>query len=175
MVGWHHWLNGNGFEQTQGDGERQGSPACCSSWGCKELDATQRLNDDIAGLPCRVSFRWQRSDSATHIYLFFFVFFPLVFSIFFPHRLLQDIKCRSLCYTVGPCWLSILYIVVYVCQAQAPNVFPPPLSPLGNCVFVFYVCGSFSVLYMSSFISPFLYRFHTEVISCDNYCLVYVT
>ena len=26
MVGWHHWLNGHEFEQTQEDGEGQGSP-----------------------------------------------------------------------------------------------------------------------------------------------------
>ena len=26
MVGWHHRLNGHEFEQTQGDGEKQGSP-----------------------------------------------------------------------------------------------------------------------------------------------------
>ena len=25
MVGWHHWLNGHEFEQTQGDREGQGS------------------------------------------------------------------------------------------------------------------------------------------------------
>ena len=33
MVGWHHRLNGHEFEQTQGDGEGQGSLACCSRWG----------------------------------------------------------------------------------------------------------------------------------------------
>ena len=44
MVGWHHWLNGHEFEQTQGDGEGQGSLACCSPWSCKELDMTERLN-----------------------------------------------------------------------------------------------------------------------------------
>ena len=34
MVGWHHRLNGlNEFEQTPGDGEGQGSLACCSPWG----------------------------------------------------------------------------------------------------------------------------------------------
>ena len=33
MVGWHHWLNGDGFKQTPGDSEEQGSLACCSSWG----------------------------------------------------------------------------------------------------------------------------------------------
>ena len=38
MVGWHHQLNGHEFEQAPGDGERQGSLVCCSSWGCKELD-----------------------------------------------------------------------------------------------------------------------------------------
>ena len=40
MVGWHHWLNGDEFEQAPGDDEGQGSLACCSSWGCKELDVT---------------------------------------------------------------------------------------------------------------------------------------
>ena len=44
MVGWHHQLNGHVFEQGLGDGEVQGSLACCSSWGCKELDTTERLN-----------------------------------------------------------------------------------------------------------------------------------
>ena len=38
MVGWHHRLNGLGFEQTLGDGEGQGSLACCSPWGHRELD-----------------------------------------------------------------------------------------------------------------------------------------
>ena len=40
MVGWHHGLNGHEFEQTLVDGEGQGSWACCSSWGHKELDMT---------------------------------------------------------------------------------------------------------------------------------------
>ena len=44
MVGWHHRLNGHGFEQASGYGEGQGSLACCSSWGCKELDTTDLLN-----------------------------------------------------------------------------------------------------------------------------------
>ena len=30
MVGWHHWLNRHESEQTPGDGEGQGSLACCS-------------------------------------------------------------------------------------------------------------------------------------------------
>ena len=47
MVGWHHRLKGCEFEQTPGDGEGQGSLVCCSPWGCKELDTTERLNNDI--------------------------------------------------------------------------------------------------------------------------------
>ena len=57
MVGWHHQLNGHKFEQTLGDGEGQGSLACCSPWDCKELDMTERLNsNNNNGLPwCRES------------------------------------------------------------------------------------------------------------------------
>ena len=40
IVGWHHWLNGQEFEHALG----QGRLACCSPWGCKESDTTERLN-----------------------------------------------------------------------------------------------------------------------------------
>ena len=40
ILGWHHWFNGHEFEQTPGDGNGQGSLACCSSRGLKELDTT---------------------------------------------------------------------------------------------------------------------------------------
>ena len=44
MVGWHHELNGHGFKKTPGVGDGQGSLACCSPWGFKELDTTEWLN-----------------------------------------------------------------------------------------------------------------------------------
>ena len=51
MVGWHHWLNGLESEQAPGVGERQGSLACCSPWGHKELDTTEGLNwTELPGL-----------------------------------------------------------------------------------------------------------------------------
>ena len=50
MVGWHHQLNGHQFEQTPGDGERQGSLACCSPQGCNESVMTERLNSDNTSL-----------------------------------------------------------------------------------------------------------------------------
>ena len=43
-VGWHHRLNGHEFGQALGDGDGQGSLACCSPWGQKELDTMERLN-----------------------------------------------------------------------------------------------------------------------------------
>ena len=44
MAGWHHRLSGHEFEQTLGDGEGQGSLACCSPRGCRESDMTEPLN-----------------------------------------------------------------------------------------------------------------------------------
>ena len=47
MVGWHHQLNGHGFEQAPGDGDGQGSLECFSPWGGIELDTAERLNISI--------------------------------------------------------------------------------------------------------------------------------
>ena len=44
MVGWHHGLNGHEFELALGNGEGEGSLVCCSPWGHKESDTTERLN-----------------------------------------------------------------------------------------------------------------------------------
>ena len=44
MAGWHHWLDGPGFEWTPGVGDGQGGLACCDSWGRKELDTNEQLN-----------------------------------------------------------------------------------------------------------------------------------
>ena len=44
MVGWHHQLHGHGSEKYPGDGEGQGSLACCSPWGRKGSDTTERPN-----------------------------------------------------------------------------------------------------------------------------------
>ena len=46
----------------------------------------------------------QQSDSV--IYIIFH---------FFHDDLSQDIECSSLCYTVGPCCLSVLYIIALIC------------------------------------------------------------
>ena len=46
MAGWHHQLKEHEFEQALGVGKGQGSLACCSSWGCKESDTSEQLNNN---------------------------------------------------------------------------------------------------------------------------------
>ena len=43
MVGWHHQLDGCEFEQTL---RRIGKPGMLQSWGRKELDTTEQLNNN---------------------------------------------------------------------------------------------------------------------------------
>ena len=43
---WHHQCTGHEFGQTLGDGEEQGSQACCSPWGREEPDTTEDLNNN---------------------------------------------------------------------------------------------------------------------------------
>ena len=41
-------FDGQKFEQTLGDIEGWGSLACCSTWGCKELDTTEQQQSNFA-------------------------------------------------------------------------------------------------------------------------------
>ena len=72
MVGWHHWLNGHEFEQALGVGDRQGSLVCCSPWGHRELDTTERLNQTKL-LSERKNIRIKNKNPVHH----FIITFPL--------------------------------------------------------------------------------------------------
>ena len=52
----------------------------------------------------------KQSNSVIHIY----IYTHILFQIPFPYWLLQNIECSSLCYRLGPYWLSMLYIA-YQC------------------------------------------------------------
>ena len=88
----------------------------------------------------------QQSNSILHTYVCVCMHIYILFQILFHYRLLQDTEYSSVCYTVGPCCLSILYIVVFICLPQTPNLSLPLAFPFGNHKFVFCVCGSISVL-----------------------------
>ena len=59
MVGWHHQLDGQEFEQAPGIGDGQGSLACCSPWGLKESDTAEltELNWALLLTRCHGSIR----------------------------------------------------------------------------------------------------------------------
>ena len=57
----------------------------------------------------------QQSDSVMHIHV------SILFKIL-PFRLLQNVEQHSLCYTIDPCWLSVLHTVVCTCPSQTPNL-----------------------------------------------------
>ena len=61
MVGWHHQLSGHEFEKAPGVGDEQGNLACCSPWGCKELDTTEWLNE----------LEFHNKKNITHCLMFF--------------------------------------------------------------------------------------------------------
>ena len=72
----------------------------------------------------------QPSDSVIHIHV------SILFQIVFHFRLLQNIGQSSLCYTVDPCWLSILNTAVWTCQSQTLSLSPTTSFPPGNHKFI---------------------------------------
>ena len=46
-----------------------------------------------------------------YIYMYVYIY---NFQVLFHYSLLQNIEYSSLCYTVGPCWLSVYYSSVYL-------------------------------------------------------------
>ena len=59
MTGWHDRLNGHEFELTLGDGEWQRSLVCCNTWGCKESDTTEPLNNNNNKRMKRQAINWR--------------------------------------------------------------------------------------------------------------------
>ena len=79
IVVWHPQLNGHEFKQTLGDGEGQGSLACCCPWGHRESDMAEWLNYNSKeqGLPllfpfsiflCLSSHEREKSPLDFHLY-----------------------------------------------------------------------------------------------------------
>jgi len=69
MVGWHHQPNEHKFEQTPGDTEGQGSLACCSPWGCKESDMTEKLNNNT------YLYYFEKESCIFNYYIYIYIYF----------------------------------------------------------------------------------------------------
>ena len=80
----------------------------------------------------------QQSESVIYIHI------STLFQILFPYRPLQSTEQSSLCSTVSAYQLSVLYIVVYMCQSNLPiqptTTNPPPLSPLVHTFSSLHLC-----------------------------------
>ena len=74
----------------------------------------------------------QQSDSVIRIHI------SILFQILFPFRLLKNIEQSSLCYTVGPCWLSI-YLSIYLFLAALG---------LCCCMWAFSSCSEQGLLFV---------------------------
>ena len=60
-----------------------------------------------------------------------------VFQILFPFRLLQNIEESSLCCTVSPCYLFVLYVACVFVNPKLLIYSPPPPFSSGNHMVVF--------------------------------------
>ena len=79
----------------------------------------------------------QQSESATRIHIS-----PLPW-ISFPFRSPESTEQSSLCYTVCSHQLSVLYIVLYICQSQSPNPSHPLFPPWYPYICSLRLCLSF--------------------------------
>ena len=89
-----------GLERSPGEGN--GYPL---QYSCLENSMDRGASGAIVHGLQRVGYNWMTFTESRY---------PLLFQILFPYRLLQNIEQISLCCIVGPCWWSVLYILVSV-------------------------------------------------------------
>ena len=94
MVGWHHRLNRHESEQAPGDGERQGSLACCSPWGRKKSYTTEWHNKFSSQNEIKSPHMWTHTRTLPKLVFFFFLVlflrkactYEILFSAIIPLR-----------------------------------------------------------------------------------------
>ena len=153
MAGWHHRLDGRESEWTLGDGEGQGGLACCSSWGRKESDTTERLN-------------WTELNYFTILWWFLSyinknqpcVPHPEPLSHLLPHPIPQGHPSAPALSTLPHAsnldWWSISHLIIYMFQCYSLKSSHPRLLPQSPKS-VLYVCISFAVLHIGSSLPSF--------------------
>ena len=129
------WRHTSAFLPGKARGQR--SLVGYSSWGCRELDTTQHLNNNYLAMLCQLLLYGKVNQ--LHIFSLVWISFPFRFTE-------HTVEFPVLCSTVGSHYLSVLYIIlmVHICQSQFPNSSHP--SPLHIHMFVLYICVSITAL-----------------------------
>ena len=78
MVGWHHRLHGHGFGWTLGVGDGQEGLACCSSWGHKESDMTERRTELNYSLRNQNEIEYEKEYMCSFIYMCVYTYIYIV-------------------------------------------------------------------------------------------------
>ena len=141
MARQYHQHNGQEFEQTLGDSGGQRSLVCCNSWGCKESDMTQRLNnktcsaiETIFQIPssfilktfikkaailcsciCHISYLYNRIlllEFLIHFIGLFFIFVLVLRRLKISTSMLKFVECVLLIYLLT---CTFLVIFIYSC------------------------------------------------------------
>ena len=105
----------------------------------------------------RVGHDWATKCIHTHVYFYWSIvdlqrctnlcctakwlsFIDILLYILFHDGLSWDIEYNSLCYSVGPCWLSILNVIVVTTNPKLPVYpsLPHPLATASQELFVSY-------------------------------------
>ena len=101
-------LNGHEFEQALGAGEGQGSLACCSPWGCKELDMTEQRNNN---------YNWHIWEcTQDFICVVFFMELKQKFILFAKMNHLQEPPCILLIKATSPglTFKIVMYLILEI-------------------------------------------------------------
>ena len=86
-------------------------------------------------------------------------------SLSHPSRWSQSTELISLCYAAASHWLSILHLVVYICQCYSLTLSQLPLPPDRVLKSVLYFCVFIPVLPLGSSVPFFFFRFHIYVLA----------
>ena len=143
MAGWHHRLNGHEFGWTLGVGDGQGGLVCCSSWGRKESDTTERLNWT----------EWSCVNRILRWWLFVWCSLRPNLSALLYLLGVHLYTCKMFfCKYLQPTAYENFFLVMWACLVGAKN----RLEASGNKVFqtmrernLVNTCSSFSIPYLS--------------------------
>ena len=106
VVRWRHPLKWTWVWVDSGSWWWTGRPACCGTWGHKELTCLSAWTELLIYNVMLISFVKQ-SDSVIHIHLF-------TLQILFSYRSLESIEWSALCYTVVIANFYFTYSSVYI-------------------------------------------------------------